>query len=406
VSQGHPVRVVRVIARLNVGGPAIQAITLTSALEPRGYVTTLARGSEAPEEGSMDYLAQELSVRPQLIPGLRRDPGLGDPAAFASLVRLIGRERPAILHTHAAKAGTLGRLAALALPPRRRPLLVHTFHGHSLRGYFSGRRAGAFLRMERFLARRTERLVAVSEEVRDELVALGVGGRERFEVVRVGFDLSEFADEGRRAPERTRVRRELGIPADVPLVTLVARLVPIKRADRFLRLARRLADEGPAHFLIVGDGESGAALRRSPDAVALGDRLTWAGLRRDIAGVCFASDVVVLTSDNEGTPVSLIEAQAAGLPVVGTRVGGVPSVVLDGRTGRTIPPDDEPAFAHAVAELIDDREMAERMGREGRGHVLPTFSLERLVNDVDDLYRRLLDGRVPGRGTEPLSLAA
>jgi glycosyltransferase involved in cell wall biosynthesis len=306
---------------------------------------------------------------------------------------MVARRRPEIVHTHAAKAGTIGRLAALSLPRSRRPVIVHTFHGHSLTGYFPSRQARAYLAIERFLARRSDRLIAVSEEVRDELLALGVGEQERFEVIPLGFDLSSFNVNGaERARRRERLRAELGIPDDARLVTQIARLVPIKRVDRFLRLASRLADRPDAHFLVVGDGELREQLRSSTAATALDGRLTWAGFRRDIADVCFASDVVVLTSDNEGTPVSLIEAQAATTPVVGTRVGGVASVVSDGYTGFTVDATDEQGLAGAVARVLDDQRLAGALAAAGREQA-QRFSLAQLVDRLDRLYRRLLAER-------------
>ena len=393
-SAGSPTRVLRVIARLNIGGPAIQAISMTRLLEPRGYQTTLVRGSEDPDEGSMDHLAEQLGVRPVHVTSLRRDPGLHDLRALLSLMRILMREKPSIVHTHAAKAGTLGRVAALLAPGRSERVLVHTFHGHSLSGYFSPRTERIYLAIERFLAKRTDRLIAVSEEVRDELVAIGVAPAERFEVIRLGFDLSPFLlEDPERSKRRASLRSELGIPADAPLVTLIARLVPIKRVDRFLRVAVRMADRADVRFLIVGDGELGEALLASEEARALGERLTWAGFRRDIPDVCFASDVVALTSENEGTPVSLIEALAAGTPVVSTNVGGVASVVRDGQTGLLAAADDEQDLAEAIARLLDDTQVAGRLSAEGRRHAQGTFTQERLVDDLDGLYRRLLADR-------------
>ncbi|MGH2944331.1 MAG: glycosyltransferase, partial [Solirubrobacteraceae bacterium] len=220
---GRPVRVARIIARLNVGGPAIQAITLSQRLAPLGYETLLIRGSEAPREGSMDYLAEELGVRPLRIARMGRELGLGDLAAFVALVRELRRFGPDVVHTHAAKAGTLGRLAAL-VPGKGRPrVTVHTFHGHSLTGYFSRPRAALFVRVERFLAARTTRLIAVSDEVRDDLVRLGVAPAERFEVIPLGLDLSRFdVDGAQRAARRAQLRAELGIPAGARVVTLIA----------------------------------------------------------------------------------------------------------------------------------------------------------------------------------------
>ena len=380
---GDRVRVAQVIARLNIGGSAIQAITLTQRLGSLGYEALLIRGSEEPYEGSLDDLAEELGVRPLRIARMRREVGVRDLAAFVRLVRELRRFRPDVVHTHAAKAGTLGRLAAL-VPGRGRPCVtVHTFHGHSLTGYFSPRRAALFLRIERRLAQRTTRLIAVSDEVRDELVALGVAPAERFEVIPVGLDLSRFTvADAERARRGLQLRAALGIPPEARVVTLVARLVPIKRVDRFLAVAQRLAGElDDVWFLVAGDGELRDRLRALPQPA----RTVWAGFQRDVAAVCFASDVVVLTSDNEGTPVSLIEAQAAGVPVVSTRVGGAAAVVAPG-SGALAPADDVEGFARAVRDVLERGSPA----ADPRAHVLTRFSLDRLVADVDELYRRLL----------------
>jgi glycosyltransferase involved in cell wall biosynthesis len=300
------------------------------------------------------------------------------------------------VHTHAAKAGTLGRLAAIAAGWGRaeKPIIVHTFHGHSLTGYFSPRRSAVYRRIEQLLARRSDRLVAVSDEVRDELVALGVAPADRFAVIPLGFDLAAFSrgPEQRSAAARA-LRSELGIPADATVVTVIARLVAIKRIDRFLAAARECLDVPGAHFMIVGDGELDGALRSSAAARALGDRLTWTGFRRDIAGMCCASDIAVLCSDNEGTPVSLIEAAAAGLPTVSTRVGGAAAVIRDGETGLLVPRDSGSALAAAIRRLLVDPELRARMGTAGRRHVVEAFSLERLNRDMAALYGRLTTGR-------------
>lgn len=387
-----PIHVVRIISRLNVGGPAIQAITLTKELEPLGYHTTLIRGREDSAEGNMDYLAERIGVHPVLIRSLRRSLGRHDLRALPALVAILRMEQPRIIHTHAAKAGALGRLAALlAFRGRRRPVLVHTFHGHSLTGYFSSGSNAAFLRIERFLAQKTDRLIAVSGEVRDDLVALGVARREQFDVIPVGFDLRPFLIDGRvRAERRAALRAELGIAPEARVVSLIARLVPIKRVDRFLRLANALSEVPLVRFVIVGDGELREELRASSKARALGDRLVWTGFRRDVSDVYFASDVVVLTSDNEGTPVSLIEAQAAGVPVVSTAVGGVASVVRDQESGRVAPPRDEHALVQAVRDILTDG-LGASMGARGREHAIANFSLDRLVTDIASLYRDLVE---------------
>ena len=387
----EPIRLVRVIARLNIGGPAIQAITLTRLLEGRGYHTRLVRGREGPDEGNMDWLAEQLGVHPTLVSSMRRDPDPRDLLALSRLVSIIRRERPQIVHTHAAKGGTLGRLATLIAFPRDRPLLVHTFHGHSLTGYFSTRAARSFLAIERWLARRTNVLVAVSNEVRDDLVQLGVADAGRFVVIPLGFDLGPFLDDSNRDRARRALRSEWSISEDNEVVALVARLVPIKRVDRFLRVARLLAHRPRARFVVIGDGELRERLVNSPDALALGSRLTWAGFRRNMPDVYFASDVVMLTSDNEGTPVSLIEAQAAAVPVVGTDVGGVRSAVQDGQSGILARPHDEQALADAVTAILDDRDLAAQFAATGRHHATATYTIDRLVDDHDALYRSRLD---------------
>ncbi|HUR85607.1 MAG TPA: glycosyltransferase [Solirubrobacteraceae bacterium] len=396
-SAQETVRILRIIARLNIGGPAIQAISLTALLEPRGYETRLVRGVESADEGNMDDLAARLGVQPTRLESMRRDPGAGDLRALAQLIAILRRDRPRLVHTHAAKAGTLGRAAVLLAFPRRRtrPIVVHTFHGHSLEGYFSPRTARLYRAIEQVLARRTDVLVAVSDEVRADLVRLRVAPPEQIVVVALGLDLSACADDDEREPRRAKLRREWGVAEGDEVVTIVARLVPIKRVDRFLDVAARLADRPRARFVVVGDGELHEELAASPAARALGDRLVWTGFRRDIPDVCIASDVVVLTSDNEGTPVSLIEAQAAAAPVVSTDVGGVCSVVVDGATGLLAPPDDHDGLAAAIRALLDDPPRAARMAAAGRAHVLGRFGVDRLVDDLDELYRGLLEPRAP-----------
>jgi glycosyltransferase involved in cell wall biosynthesis len=395
-----PPRILRIIARLNIGGPAIQAITLTRELDAFGYSTRLVRGVEDPTEGNMDYLAREYDVEPTRLPSMRRDPGVGDIVSLLRLVLLLWRDRPAIVHTHAAKAGTLGRVATMLAFPlsSRRPVVVHTYHGHSLTGYFSARTAGVYRLIERLLAPRTDVLLAVSGEVRDDLVGLGVAPRERFRVMPLGFDLSPFATDDRRTDRRQALRAEWGASERDVVVTLIARLVPIKRVDRFLDAAVRLVSSGvDARFVVVGDGELRGELSSSPAAHQIGDRLTWAGFRRDIADVCFASDVVVLTSDNEGTPVSLIEAQAAAVPVVATDVGGIRSAVRDGESGLIVGPESVADLAEAIGSLVSDRDLRARMGAAGRAHVTALYTLERLTADHAALYTELLASRRAAR---------
>ncbi len=386
-----PLHILRVIARLNVGGPAIQAITVTRELERFGWSTTLVRGSEAPREGNMDALAERLGVRPVLLPEMERElRPLRDLRAALKLRQLIRRERPAVLHTHTAKAGTVGRVAVILSGRRRKTLVVHTFHGHVLSGYFSRRKERVFAGIERILAGRTDVLIAVSDEVRDDILALGIGDPGKLKVVPLGFDLAAFdLDTQSSAAARTTMRSRLGVPQGATLVTLVARLVPIKRVDVFLAAAVRITVTHPdVWFCVAGDGELADQLRGSPQANQLATRLVWPGFVEDMPSLYAASDIVALCSDNEGTPVSLIEALASNRGVVSTRVGGVPSVVTDEATGLLVPREDPAQLNIAITRLVDDPELRERLGRAGRDDALASFGLERLLSDLDRTYRQ------------------
>jgi glycosyltransferase involved in cell wall biosynthesis len=388
---GEPIRVLRVISRLNVGGPAIQAVTLTHELASRRYETTLVHGREGPAEGNMQHLADHLGVRPVFVPSLQRAISGRDVLALLALRRLLNATRPHVLHTHAAKAGALGRLATLLVRPSHRPrVTVHTFHGHVFAHYFSARKTNLFRLVERTLARRTTVLVAVSDEVKADLVRLRIAPPEQIAVIPLGFDLRPFAFNGPgAAARRSDSRARFGLALDDRVVTIVARLVRIKRVDRFLAIARRLTDLERVRFMVVGDGELAEELRGSADARAVAERAVWTGLQRDMSAVYAASNIVVSTSDNEGTPVSLIEAQAAGLPVVAADVGGVRTVVGDGETGRLVDPDDLDGFASAVRDILLDPDLARQLGEGGR-IAATRFGLDRLVNDLDALYQDLL----------------
>ena len=374
----EPARVVRIIARTNVGGPSLQITALMRHLDRSRYEQHLLAGFV--DEGEADYLdlrAPDVAVT--RVPGLGRGVKLtGDLRAFLTLVRHLRRLRPAIVHTHTAKAGTLGRLASVVA---RVPVRVHTFHGHVLTGYFG--RAGTFavVSIERVLRLVTTHSVVVGANVRSDLIAAHVVSPHRSSVIAPGVV--------KPAPiERSAARFELGLQDGHTVVVFVGRLTAIKRAERFVEVARSLAGEPDITFAVVGDGP----LRAELEAAGVGlDNLVFVGWRSDLAAVYAAADLIVLTSDNEGMPVVLIEAAMQGVPAVSTRVGSVDQVVLDGETGTLVAAGDASQLLDAVTTLVHDGELRDRFGRAAAAHALASFSEERLVQDYDDLYARLLD---------------
>jgi len=380
------VKVVRIIARLNIGGPAIHTILLTAGLNDQRFESMLVTGVEGKYEGNMLDLAAAKGVEPIIIPQLRRnvDP-LGSLITLFKLYRLMRRERPHIVHTHTATAGLLGRLAAKLAGV---PVILHTFHGHVLHGYFGPLQSKALVWMERLLARLSDRIVTVSEGQRQELAAYGIAPLEKITVVPLGFELEELlACESHRG----ELRRELGLTDGNKLVGIVARLVPIKNHHLFLQAAQVVAEAVPqARFLVVGDGELREELEVYARDLGLDEKAFFTGWRRDLPRLYADLDVVALTSINEGTPVSLIEALAAGVPVVATAVGGVPDVVVDGETGYLVEAGDVKGLAEAIIELLRNPERAKEMGSAGREAVYPRFATQTLIANVEGLYAQLL----------------
>jgi len=390
-------KILRVIARLNMGGPALHVAYLTAGLRERGYDTTLVAGSLARGEDSMAFVAEGLDVQVIRIDELGREISpLRDLVATFRLARLIRRERPDILHTHTAKAGTVGRVAALLAGRRRPPIVVHTFHGHVLQGYFGPLRSLFFRLLERWLARGTTALIAVSPQVRDDLVALGVAPAERFVVVRLGIELGERVADGRNG--RVESRRYLGIEGDRFTVGWIGRMTAVKRTDDVLVAFKGLRDKGiDAVLCMVGDGPDRAGLERRAHELGIVRDTLFVGYQEDVAPFYAAFDALVLPSANEGTPVSAIEALAAGRPVVATHVGGVPDVVQEGDDGFLVELGATDDLADRLARLARDPELRERMGRAGREHVLPRYAVARLVDDIDRLYRSLLSAAAERR---------
>lgn len=404
-----PIRILRLITRLNAGGPARHVVWLSAGLRDKGYETRLVSGDLAPGESDLSSFAAEQGVAVDRICGLSREIDVrGDLRVIPGLVRLIRSFNPHIVHTHTAKAGFVGRLAARLVnagrPPGSRLRVVHTFHGNVLSGYFHPAKEGAFRLLERGLAwGATDAIVVLSPQQREELVArFRVAPAEKTFVVPLALDLSPYA----QLPARGRFRHEMGFADDAFVVGIVGRLAPIKSHEMFLRAAAKTLGAVPkARFVVIGDGEGAPGLRALAESLGLADAVRFTGLRTDLAQIYADLDVVALTSRNEGTPLSLIEAMACGCPVVATDVGGVADILMREWTGpvaaRTffdspsprgllVPSGDARAFANALERLAGDREPARALGGAGRTYAFSGHALPRLIDDMDELYRRLL----------------
>ena len=450
------IKVMRIIARLNIGGPAIHTILLSSHLEALGCQTLLVAGQVGPEEGDMHYLAEAEGVEPIIISRLgRRLLPLSDLVAFLRILRLLFSWQPHIVHTHTAKAGAVGRTAAAiynkvqgarhrAQGLVRRTLrrqgtqrqsesvnngkckVVHTFHGHVLSGYFSPLKSKFFLLIEKMLARLTDAIVVVSEAQKRELFGqYGIGKSEQYRVIPLGLNLGPFIQ---ATKNRGGLRSDLGLSGKrESLVAIVGRLTAIKNHNLFLQSVSAFMRENSdtrARFLIVGDGELRRDLEGMAKDLELVDRVIFTGWVKDLGPLYGDLDVLAVTSNNEGTPVAVIEAMAAGVTVIATDVGGVRELISDlARPPSLSPPQaddggqglriaelaegefeicergilvrkgDVKGFAKGLKYLLEHGEKGREMGRRGQEYTLEKHTTERLVSDMDRLYRSLLERR-------------
>ncbi|MDH2424136.1 glycosyltransferase [Sphaerisporangium sp. TRM90804] len=366
-----------IIARMS-GGAAHHVIGLHQRRDTGGFDHRVFTGHVSDGEGDLMRL-RGASVPVHRVPGLGRSVmPAADLRAMFHLVRAMRAFRPHVVHTRTAKAGALGRVAAsLAGVGAAR---AHVFHGHLLDGYFSPPRRLAYVQTERMLAKLSDRLVTVGTRVRDDLLAEGIGRPEQYVVIPPGVRLGPV-------PERAAARAALGLPQDVPVVAYVARLTQVKRPDRFAAVAEAVLRRVPeCRFAVCGGGDLAADFGRRVAPFAGSVHLL--GWRGDVETVYGAADVAVLTSDNEGTPLTLIEAGMAGLPSVCTRVGSVAEVVRDGQTGLLAGRDAAELAAH-VTRLLDDAALARRMGEAARAWTASAFGLDRLASETEALYRSL-----------------
>jgi len=380
-------RVLRVITRLNIGGPAINAALLSTRLDTSRFATLLVAGSESASEGSMldlGRLGDGLALR--RVPALGREISpIDDLRALATITKIAREFRPHIVHTHLAKAGTIGRVAARLAGA---PAVVHTYHGTVFRGYFGGLKSRAVIGVEQTLSHITTRIVAITPSQRSHLIELGIGDKRKVVEIPLGLDLAPFL----QPMDRAQARSHLGLEPEARVVAIVARLVPVKNVSLFLR-AMTAVRSGSA--LIVGDGVLRSQLESEAAALGIANRCRFVGWQSDIRAVYAAADVVALTSNSEGSPVSIIEAMAAGRPVVSTAVGGVPDVIHHGVDGVLVPAGDVDALANAIRLLLADPLRRDQLGAAARRKVYPKYDASRLVTEITRLYESLV-GLNPG----------
>ena len=371
------------ITRLSLGGPSLNTIDSVLAQARAGWRTILATGSVGTEISVVDQ-ARSRGCNTVLLPRLTREVSPAkDLVVLWEIFRLIKREQVMLVHTHTSKAGFLGRLAAWLA---RVPMILHTPHGHVFYGYYGPRLTAFFVRLERLAARLTDRIVVLTERGRDEHLARGIGRPEQFVVIPSGVDLQAVR---RSAPPYETARGRLGVNPETCLVVGLGRLVPVKGFQVLVKALPLIVSAVPsARLLLVGEGPLREDLLVEAQALGVGDCLKLAGAQSDPAPFLAAADLVVVPSLNEGMGRVLVEAMALGCPVVATRVGGIPAVVADGESGLLVPPDDPPALARAVGELLKDPGLRQRMGEAGRRQA-EQFSLAVMESRLLHLYREL-----------------
>ena len=391
-------RVLRILNRLIIGGPALNATYLTKYMAP-DWETMLVIGGKDDHEQDATHLTTRLGISPIVVPEMKRaiDP-LADRAAYKKIKSLIRDFKPDVVHTHAAKSGAIGRLAAVACNV---PVVVHTFHGHVFHSYFGKAKSQTFVHIERYLARRSSGIIAISELQKAELSGVyRICPAEKINIIPLGFDLDHFSDN--QDAKRSEFRKRYDIADDEIAIGIVGRIVPVKNHALFVAAAAKVLGKTAQklRFIVIGDGDMRTTMEGEFRLAGI-DYAYYPQERRHAQAICISwqtemdevlagLDIVALTSHNEGTPVSLIEAQAAGRPVVSTGVGGVADVVVNGGTGFVTPPGDADAFAEALLKLTEDAHMRAKFAAAGNDNVQTRFSHHRLVKDMDAYYRSLL----------------
>ena len=398
-------RVLRILNRLIIGGPSKNAVYLSRYMQP-DFETLLVIGGKEDHEQDADFLATANNIEPRCIPEMKRPISPHqDWLAYNKLKKLIKEYKPDIVHTHAAKSGALGRLAA---KHANVPVIVHTFHGHVFHSYFNSLKTNFFIRTERYLAGFSDAIVAISDVQKKELSGdFRIASPDKFRVIPLGLDLDSFTIDQER--KRNQFRSEFGLDDETVAIGIIGRLVPVKNHSLFLKGLKYVLNNTSVKVraFIIGDGESRKGIEQMANNLEIKFSkhtdakhfypLVLTSWRTDVDAICAGLDIIALTSLNEGTPVSLIEAQAAGKPIVSTRVGGIADVVMENQTALLSEITDEEAFSKNLLQLVNDEALRQKFSNAGRDYVLGRFSYHRLVKDMGGLYHNILDRKKNGK---------
>jgi glycosyltransferase involved in cell wall biosynthesis len=385
-------KVLQIITRLSVGGSSNHSILLAAHLDKKDFDVMLIKGKEAAEEGNLEDSLNQKRIIPVLVPELKREVSFrNDLVAFLKLYRLMSREKPDIVHTHSAKAGTLGRLAAKLAGV---PIIIHTFHGHLFRGYFSSSKSKLIVFIERLLSLISTKIIAVTESQKEELWRYKIAPKQKIVSIPLGLELDAFMDvDGRKS----KFKSELGLEPSDLLIGSIARLVPVKGHSYLFQAAKIVISELPnARFLIVGDGMLRKRLEGLAESLGIQDNVIFCGFQKDLPKIYADLDILVLTSLNEGLPVAVIEAMAAQTAVVAYDVGGVKDLVEPGVNGISLPFGEIDGLGESIIYLLKNARERERLGQNGRRKVYPYLHYKRMIRDVENLYTELLMNIHPG----------
>jgi glycosyltransferase involved in cell wall biosynthesis len=385
------IKVLRIINRFNLGGPTYNA-TFLSAFLGDNFETKLCGGQHEKHEGDSLFIPLQYKLEPQIIDVLERSVNFSNDRKALKEIRNIIREyKPDVVHTHASKAGALGRYAAYK---ENVPVIVHTFHGHVFHSYFGQLKTGIYKTVERYLAKKSDAIIAISPIQKGELVnKYKIASAEKVRVIPLGFDLDRF--QANKAEKRSVFRAEYNMAENDVAIGIIGRLAPIKNHSGFLDSMEKVAASTTKNIVVfvVGDGELRQEIEAKAKRIAENNKhikFVFTSWIKDVDRILPGLDIVALSSLNEGTPVSLIEAQAAGIPVISTNVGGVKDVLLENVTGLVVEEFEVQAYANGVLDLVENKEKREIMSQNGWNHVRNKFHYKRLCSDVEKLYVELL----------------